>query len=38
MSDAAQEEDVLPAYGIAERIALLLNFDPNVFFLDTEEA
>ena len=38
MSDAAQEEDVLPAYDIAERIALLLNFDPNVFFPGTEEA
>ena len=37
MSDAAQE-DLLPAYDIAERIDILLNFDPNVFFPDTEEA
>ena len=37
MSDAAQE-DVLPAYDIAERIALFLKSDPNIFFQDTEEA
>lgn len=37
MSDAAQE-DVLPTFYIAERIALFLKSDPNIFFQDTEEA
>ena len=38
MSAAAQEEDVLPTFYIAERIALFLKSDPNIFFPDTEEA
>ena len=28
---------ILPAHDMAERIALLLKFDPNIFFPDTEE-
>ena len=30
--------NILPTHDIAERIALLFNFDPNIFFQDTEEA
>ena len=35
---AAAQEDVLPTFYIAERIALFLKSDPNIFFQDTEEA
>ena len=38
MSAAAQEDDVLPAYDIPERIALFLKSAPNTFLPDTEEA